>query len=327
VIRIFGRKYDVITIGSATLDHFITVNKKYKDIGLGDKILIDQAFIETGGGACNAAISLANMGLKVRLITKLGKDHNASIIEKNLKEKNVAIHKISTSRFMTPFSIILVSKKDKDRIVFAYKGSSDYLNEKDFSFKELNTSWIYLGSLLGKGFDTAENIADYAKNKNIKILFNPSTYVAAKGKKKLKKILNSTKILILNKEESQLILGRKLKILELLIGLKNLGPDIVVITDGKNPINAIDDISTYKVIPYKVKIVSTLGAGDAFASGFLGSFIINNNIETSLRIGLANAASVLQKYGATADILTYRAAIEFIKKHRSKLKKHRELKW
>lgn len=317
----------MITIGSATIDTFIIINKRYKDLKAGDKILIQQTFTETGGGACNSAISLANLGLRAKIITKLGNNYNALIIEHKLREKNINFHRNISAKFVTPFSIILISKQDKDRIAFTYKGASDYITERDFKFSELNTSWIYLGSLLGKSFKIAEKIAHYAKKKNIKVLFNPSTYVAAKGKKGLKKILNCTKILILNKEEAQLVVGRKLPIGNLLIKLKELGPEIVVITDGKNEVNAIDDRCTYKVMPYKVKVISTLGAGDGFASGFLGSFIINGNIETSLRIGLANAASVIQKYGATTDILTYRQAVDFVKKHRSGLEKNCELKW
>ncbi|MBI2671226.1 carbohydrate kinase family protein [Candidatus Woesearchaeota archaeon] len=323
----FGSKYDVIALGSCTVDNFVIIKEGYKDLKPGDKVLIEHLFTEIGGAASNSSISLAKFGLKIKIITKLGADHNALIIKHKLKENNIDLHYAKSEKYMTPYAVILISKRDKDRIVFAYKGASDYLSHEDFNFSELNTKWIYLGSLLGQSFKTAEQVALYAKRKKINVLFNPSSYLAAKGKNGLHKILSSAKILILNKEEAQLVLGKKIEIKELLIGLKKLGPKIVVITDGKNTIHAINERCSYKLEPYKVKIVSTLGAGDAFAAGFLGSYIKNESIETSLRIGAANSASVLQHYGATTNTLSYKLAVEFVKKHHAKLEEHCKLKW
>ena len=87
-------------------------------------------------------------------------------------------------------------------------------------------------------------MADFASKNNIKILFNPSNYLCEKGKGYLKKILENTKILILNKEEAELLVGHG-EIAEIISALKELGPDIVMVTDEENPAFGQDDKNIY----------------------------------------------------------------------------------
>ncbi len=77
---------DIITIGSATQDIFLMVNKLnvvhssrsltgeriYFDHGA--KIEVNEAHQDTGGGGTNTAIGFAKLGLKVGYIGKLGAD-------------------------------------------------------------------------------------------------------------------------------------------------------------------------------------------------------------------------------------------------------------
>ena len=46
------------------------------------------------------------------------------------------------------------------------------------------------------------------------------------------------------------------------------------------------------------------GAGDAFASGFLGFYLKGGNLKASLRAGIVNSASVVQYIGTTKGLLT-----------------------
>ena len=78
--------------------------------------------------------------------------------------------------------------------------------------KSLRTKWIYLASLMDRSFQTAKEISKYAEKKKIKVLFNPSLYLAKKGKVYLKPILKTTSILVLNQEEAAALLGIKGKI-------------------------------------------------------------------------------------------------------------------
>ena len=94
--------YDIITVGSATVDVF--ANTKYselikiktteKEIDLlaypsGSKILIKELKFTTGGGGTNTAVALSKLGHKVGFLGKLGCDENADFILKKLKEGGV----------------------------------------------------------------------------------------------------------------------------------------------------------------------------------------------------------------------------------------------
>ena len=51
------------------------------------------------------------------------------------------------------------------------------------------------------------------------------------------------------------------------------------------------------------KVVDTTGAGDAFASSFLGEYLKKDSIEAGLKFGAENASSVIQKLGAQNGLM------------------------
>jgi sugar/nucleoside kinase (ribokinase family) len=65
--------------------------------------------------------------------------------------------------------------------------------------------------------------------------------------------------------------------------------------------------------------VSTAGAGDAFASGFLAGILYKNDIIHALELGMANAASVIQYYGTKNKLLTYKQARKFIRRRKERV--------
>ncbi|MGE5707160.1 MAG: PfkB family carbohydrate kinase [Bacteroidota bacterium] len=86
--------------------------------------------------------------------------------------------------------------------------------------------------------------------------------------------------------------------------LKEYGPKLVIVTGGGAGVQAFDGTVRYTVPPFPVKVMDTLGAGDAFASGFVSGYILRNDIEYGLLLGSANAAGVIQKTGAQAGLLS-----------------------
>ena len=313
--------YDVLCIGSATVDRFMTINGPLSEVKLGDKVLVDSVDIHSGGGATNSAAALAKLGLKVKVLTKLGKDHDAEFILKELKSfkiKNICLHH---SEKNTDSAFIISSKKEKDRIIYVHKGASLELDVNDFKKNQLNTNWIYLGSLIGKSFDTAGDVVQLVKNKNTRVLFNPSLYLAKLGKVHLRPILQATSILILNKEEAQALLNIETdSFKKLLISLKRLGPKIVIITDDHQKFYAIDPKKiVYEIHPPDVPRIHTAGAGDAFAASFLAGIIKGQSFEDSLRLGQLNASSVIQKIGTKEGLLDLNGVKAMAKKHKVKI--------
>ena len=316
-------KYDVICIGSATTDVFGEVNCLFSNVKCGDKVLINKIFFEDGGSAVNSSVALSRLGLKVGFLGKLGKDYRAKDIQNLLKKEKVHIINKNFSTHPTSYSFIADSSKECDRIIFAYKGASDDLQLRDIDWKIIkNTKWIYLGTMLGASFNTVKKLVIFAHKHKINILFNPSTYLAKKGKSYLKDILKYTTVLVLNLQEAQFVLKNQTNKIELLSkALRKLGPKTIIITNGSNGAYLYDGKYLCHTNPYKVKVVSTTGAGDAFASGFLASYIKTKDLLLAIKIGMANAASVITRIGAQNKLLTFKQALSFIKTHKGKVDK------
>jgi len=314
--------FDVICLGSATIDIFLTIHQKLKSVSYGSKVLVRDLEMFTGGGGTNAAVAFSRLGLRTGFLGKVGDDHHGEMILKDLKKEKVKVIGTKASKaHMTSLSMILKSELEKDRVIYTYKGASDDLSWNDFD--ELKTKWIYLGTLLGKSFKTAEKLVGYCQKKGIKVLFNPSTYLAAKGKD-LKKILNGVDILILNKSEAKLMLkAKKNGIGFLLKKLKEKVKDIVVVTEGSKGVHVFDGEFKYSMPAHKMKVIHTAGAGDAFNCGFLAGLVRNLGVERALELGMAESASVVGYYGTKNNLLSYNQALKFIKSHKKKIVKVR----
>ena len=321
--------YDVITVGSATVDVFVDTDselikiktKKEEDeliaYTAGTKQLIRELTFLTGGGGTNTAVSFARLGHKVGYIGKVGNDDNGHMILRQLKKENVDFLGTISQDKMTSYSIILDSI-EHDRTILTYKGAISTLRFNELNLKKLKTKWFYFSSMVNKSFTVLEELADYAKRNKIKIAFNPSSYLAEKGSAYLEHVLERTNILVLNKEEAELIVGCGSE-KDLLWKLHELGPEIVVITDGKKGCYCFDKNKFYHIRTHPIKVVESTGAGDAFASGFLSGIIKNNDVRFALELGLANAESVIAHKGAKSKLLTYKEAIQVMKKSPAKI--------
>ena len=264
--KINKRKYDVITVGSATVDCFVDLPVDIKKIKPGSKLLIDKIDLLTGGGGTNVAVGLARCGLKTGFIGEVGDDHSSRIIKHELEKECVDFIVKQHSRHQTAYSVILESR-GKDRSILVYKGASSYLHKDEVPKDRLNTAWFYFASVMGASFKTMEYLAGFARKNNIKVFFNPSSYMVKQGKNFLKNVLSATTILSLNKEEAQILLKSRSKdVKTLLKGLQSLGPEICILTDGSKGTTSYDGKIFYSRKGKKTGIVDTTGAGDAFGS-------------------------------------------------------------
>ena len=302
----------MISFGSAVIDVFVDVSLSEKGgefrLPIEDKILIDKINFTTGGGGTNTSVSFSKMGLKAGFVGKLGEDENASIILRELKKEKVEFLGVKGKDGHTGYSVVLGGKSG-DRTILTHKGINNSLKYNELNLERLSADWFYFSSLIGESFKVMERVVERAYKKGIKIAFNPSSYQAKMGARRLGKILRRTDVLVLNEEEGRALVPRG----ELLEGLHKLGPKIVCVTLGKNGNMVYDGISKYKSEAHRdIKSVERTGAGDAFASGFVGALIKNRTIEEAIQIGSANAESVIQIPGAKNGLLSWSSALDII---------------
>ena len=94
----------------------------------------------------------------------------------------------------------------------------------------------------------------------------------------------------------------------------DLGPKIVVITDGPKGAYAYDEESFYFMPPYpdpKPPLERT-GAGDAFSSTFVVALALGLSVPDALRWAPINSMSVVQDVGARAGLLTREKLEEYL---------------
>lgn len=293
-----GDEFDIVTFGSAVIDTFIdTEFNKKKDSFIyqaGSKILVNSMKHDIGGGATNTGVAFSRLGFKVGCICKLGDDQFGNAIIDMLEKEKITFLG-SRTKGATGNSIILDST-GADRTILTFKGPGNSIKKSELS--KFKTKWLYYSSVLGESLKTQISLA---KNSKAKLAFNPSEYLVKKVN--IKPLLKITEVLILNKEEAELLCKKNNLHGKTIEVLTKLGPKIVVITDKNNPVQAFDGKKTYSIKPHKIKVVERTGAGDAFASGFVSGLLAGKTIPECLKLGLAEGESVLKYFGAKNNLL------------------------
>lgn len=293
--------FDIITFGSAVVDTFVDTeyNSKTKSFNYpaGSKILVQNLKSDIGGGATNTGTAFARLGFKTGCICKIGNDNSGQNILDLLKKEKIKFLG-SIAKTPTGNSIILDSK-EHSRTILTFKGPGNSIKINELpSFK---TKWLYYSSVLGESLKTQEKLIKKLSKEGTKLAFNPSEYLIKSID--IRPLLKLTDILILNKEEAEFLCKKNKKKGDVLEGLKELGPKIVVVTDKNKLAYAYDGLKKYSIKPNKIKVIERTGAGDAFAAGFTAGVMANKPLQKCLELALREGESVLKYFGAKNKLL------------------------
>lgn len=336
--------YDVITIGSATMDVFVqcddanilsvqTKDKKseFMSYPYGAKVEISDFTSQVGGGGVNTAVNFANLGFNTGAIFKMGDDIYSNGILEFFKDKNVDLSNIvQKDDISTGFSIILVSFQG-DRTVLAHRGANAMLKKSDINFDAIkDAKLLYIAPINGDSSKILDDIVKFASENNVYVCFNAGSTSIKKGFKNLERILTFAHIVVLNKEEASMATKIEVRpdtkdvkyskeklhpdIKAMLNKLKVRDYQVVVITDGGKGAYAYDGNNYYYCPVFDGPVVSTLGAGDAFASTFCASLKrTNRDLGKSLMYASVNSSGVVSTFGATQGLLTFEQIEEKLK--------------
>ena len=295
------KKMKIITLGTATLDIILKTNQEIKQ---GSKIEIYDVFFSLGGGALNAATTFKNLNLDYLAYFRLGKDLIGKIIFQKIKKEKLKT-KIFFHQGDSQFSIVLLLPQ-KERTIFVYRGLSDH-----FSFQELNQiqkgDFYYLTTANTRP-DVFQKFLKKIKKHSKFISLNPSKIFLTSPK--AQESLRLVDILFLNYEEAAVFLKKKLD-------PKTLGKElyqklkikVLVLTLGnKGSLTFFEDKVFSAGIFKPRKFVDPTGAGDAFASAFFATLVLNKEIneetiKKAIIWGSANASANIEKLGAQIGLL------------------------
>lgn len=82
------------------------------------------------------------------------------------------------------------------------------------------------------------------------------------------------------------------------------GPHTVVVTDGATGVHVAHENTLYFYPALPVKVVSSVGAGDAFGSTFVALHAHGKSVEDALIGGIINASHVISHVGSQTGLMT-----------------------
>jgi sugar/nucleoside kinase (ribokinase family) len=131
------------------------------------------------------------------------------------------------------------------------------------------------------------------------VIFDPSTVgvLLEVGLKQVRDWLTMVDVVILNEEEAHFLSGMN-NPLEAAADLLTLTPVVVIKRGGNGALAQARGTSVVQVPAIEVGVVDTTGAGDAFAAGFIRSWVVDKDLESALNSGTSLAAQCVAKVGS-----------------------------
>ncbi|MBX4195626.1 hypothetical protein KW796_01560 [Candidatus Parcubacteria bacterium] len=305
--------HDFVAIGDIVTDTFIRLKDAsvHCDIDrekctitmpFGEKIPFDSAEdVYAVGNSPNAAVSAARLGLSSALIADLGDDALGKECLAALESNKVDVGLVKTHAGHTTNHHYVLWYED-DRTILVKHEAYEY-KLPEFA----PPKWLYLSSLGEDTLDYHRQIVEYLnRHPETSLAFQPGTFQINMGRE-LKEVYARTAIFFCNIAEAEKILGiNTLGKEELLKRMRELGPKIVVLTDGPSGAYAYDgrEVISQKPFPDTKPPLERTGAGDAFASTTVAALALGHDLLTALSWGAVNSMSVVQQVGAQKGLLT-----------------------
>jgi len=280
---------------------------------LGAKYPIENRYEALGGNSVNVAVGLKKLGENVAVYACVGDDLTGSWILEQLEKTGIEKNLVKIQQAcQSDLSAIVVAENARDRIIF-----TNHMASKKMVFDgqkvEADFDWVFIGDLSGAWQKNLVEILTFAKEKKLKLAFNPRQKTIHEDTQKVLETIAQCDLLFLNKDEALEIIGASLytapdkqmkQEFYLAHCLAKIGAKTVVLTDGSRGAWAFANgkfFHTHAIC--SEKIVDTTGAGDAFTSGFFAAQLKEKSIIQSLHWGIANATSSLGQYGGQAGLL------------------------
>ena len=120
----------------------------------------------TGGGAVNAAVAMARLGMDVMILAKIGNDERGEIILQRLEQEGVSTSLVKRDLNAPTGTSVLISSHDRDAAIFTFRGANTLLKPEDLQDEAFDADLIYVANLSNKSADCFPLIVDRAKKHN-----------------------------------------------------------------------------------------------------------------------------------------------------------------
>ena len=331
------RIYDVITIGRSSIDLYSQdIGSPFNDIKGFD------AFV--GGSPLNIAVGCARLGVNASLLTGVGNDKVGEFIVNFLNKEGVNTHCIPVKNQSRSSAVVLgIEPPDKFPLVFYRDNAADSqisiddvieANVQDYKILLINGTALNIEPSRSATFFATE----MAEKNNVDVVLDldfraDQWHDYRSFGLTVRAILPKVKIAIGTEEEilaATMSSASQVTIKDQQISAPEISGDIdasieQLLTSGIEILivkRGEDGASIYKAngsredVPgFPVEVLNVLGAGDAFASGFLYGILQGWDLYKSCRMGNASGAQVVTKKGCANFMPTLKESLAFIEEH------------
>lgn len=253
-----------------------------------------------GGSAANLAAWLADLGVPVTLIARVGIDEAGRRVLHRLEAAGVRLAVTSDPDLATGRCIVIVTP-DGERTMFVDPGANASLRAADLD----TAAWcagdhlhVSAYSLLREGSRSAALTAlESARGRGLSTSVDASSEapLLALGAETFLSWLAEGDLVFANAAEARALTGHH-RPEDAVTALTRRGLMAVVKTGSDGAIAGLGD-DTWRVPAAPVAARDTTGAGDAFAAGFLASWLDQSDVTSALRRATQTAARAVGQPG------------------------------
>lgn len=288
-------RFDVIGFGALNVDTLLRVDKI---AGAEEESFIYDYTEACGGSAANTIVGLARLSCKVGFIGKIAGDHEGQLQVECFKAEGVDTSGIiQAAKGKSGVCLGFVDKKGA-RALYINSGVNDTIEFRELQAPYLtDTQIIHLSSFVGeKSFRAQKKLLSFLPDA-VKISFDPGSLYAQKGFSAIEPIIQNSYVMMPNELELQLLTGER-EVPKGAAALLDAGVKIVAVKLGAKGCYVTNGQEKLTIHPFKVPVVDTTGAGDAYNAGFLYGLIKNKTLAECGQLGNFVAAQSVMKMGA-----------------------------
>ena len=241
-----------------------------------------------GGSAANVACALAGLDVEAGLIGSVGADDVADFVRRELVDAGVECRNLVTIAEGETATKYLIVAEDGEVMVLGNDGVNEAFGPEDVEASYLRSAdHLHLTS---QAPETAAYLARVASEAGVPVSFDPGRRLAERD---YSRALANADIVFLNDREAGEILDDDLE-----HPSAELHGRIVVTKHGPRGGAVHTPSGTVDHPGFPVEPVDTTGAGDAFAAGFLATFLEHEDYERALEFANACGALASMSEGA-----------------------------
>ena len=329
VLTVGGAMIDTIAIiESDRIERMTMLNAETSFLLLEDGRKTEALEISThcGGGAVNAAVAMARLGLDVAVLVKLGRDGRAETLLARLLQEGVSTRWVMRDGRAPTGASVLVSSHDRNAAIFTFRGANTLLEPQDLRQEAFAVDVVYVSSLSNKSADCFPMIVERATAQSALVAANPGVRQLSARATAFQKCLPGIDILAINRTEADVLVpslvaqfgeggpalplapgeeppalaarglesgGFDMSLAAFLGALRTLGARHVLLTDGLGGAFAAGGDEILFCPALAADVAGTAGAGDAFASTFTACLALGRPAAEALRAATINASSVV----------------------------------